>query len=281
MPPENSAVGVWPNSRLLPGTRRAFFAHYGGDPFWNMAVDDLLLAMAAEPGTLFIRLYTWQPAAITIGANQRLETALDISQLGDTPVVRRITGGRALFHDNSEFTYALAANLTEPAHPIFCESPAACSAWVASRLGEFTKRLGVPADWQRQSSDHERRPVSVQKAACFASAARHELVGEGRKIVASAQRRSRCALLQHGAIKLYGIAPHPALSGVHTSDLQVAQLITEEQFRETAEQFRRVWECGTALTLGSGDSCDLLPADTLSGMVARLRDDPLLIRQPD
>ena len=38
-------------------------------------------------------------------------------------------------------------------------------------------------------------------------------MADSRKIIASAQRRIKATILQHGAVKLGGIAPHPALGG--------------------------------------------------------------------
>ncbi len=62
----------------------------------------------------------------------------------------------------------------------------------------------------------------------------------GRKIIASAQKRLWDAILQHGSIKLQGLARHPALDGDVDRIADVGQALTEERFRQLAAQFRLV-----------------------------------------
>ena len=192
-----------------------FYKTFGGDPYVNMAFDEWLLRQAlATPGAAYLRLYTWCVPTITFGYNQRQTTALDWGRVGDTPVIRRITGGRALYHDLSEYTYAIAANTGDPAVAGLGGSVAKTSETISVALGAFLNRMGVTTSRVRQTSARDTHPDVFHKAPCFTSAARYELMAGGRKIVASAQKRLRGALLQHGSIKLSGVAAHPALDGV-------------------------------------------------------------------
>ena len=80
----------------------------------NMAIDGALLNQIGKgesPPT--IRIYTWSPPAITIGYFQKsgIETNEEACQKDGIPVIRRITGGGAVFHDH-EITYSLQASLT-------------------------------------------------------------------------------------------------------------------------------------------------------------------------
>ena len=89
--------------RLIPD--RKFSAGF------NMAADGYLLRQAEEGGgPPVVRIYGWESPSITIGYHQRPDRAIDLSHLGQTPLARRITGGRALLHDNSELTYAVAGD---------------------------------------------------------------------------------------------------------------------------------------------------------------------------
>jgi len=186
-----------------------FYSHYGADPFFNMAVDDWMLGRAlAETPTAMLRLYTWSPSAITFGHNQNSETAVDQLKLGETPLVRRITGGRALLHDASELTYSIAFS---PVGGRAAPSPSSVYDLLASAFVDFLRAIGLPAEYCRISGAHNSRPGFFHKAPCFASHARYEVVSRGRKVVASAARRHGNALLQHGAIKIAGLAAHPAL----------------------------------------------------------------------
>ncbi|MHA2037927.1 MAG: lipoate--protein ligase family protein [Promethearchaeota archaeon] len=79
--------------------------------FWNMALDEAILNMAIDkkvPNTL--RFYKWNPSTASIGRNQSLKNEIDLyfaKQKGFN-VVRRITGGGAVFHDETrELTYSI------------------------------------------------------------------------------------------------------------------------------------------------------------------------------
>ena len=79
--------------------------------YWNMALDEAILRMVIEkrsPNTL--RFYKWRPSTASIGRNQSLSAEIEINfanQKGFN-VVRRITGGGAVFHDeNREITYSV------------------------------------------------------------------------------------------------------------------------------------------------------------------------------
>ena len=79
--------------------------------FWNMALDEAILKMAIEkksPSSL--RLYKWSPSTASIGRNQSLSNEIDDKFAKDKGynIVRRITGGGAVFHDEfREITYSI------------------------------------------------------------------------------------------------------------------------------------------------------------------------------
>ncbi len=79
--------------------------------FWNMALDEAILQCTIDkksPNTL--RFYKWKPSTASIGRNQSLSAEINFSfaQKKKFNVVRRITGGGAVFHDeNREITYSI------------------------------------------------------------------------------------------------------------------------------------------------------------------------------
>ncbi len=79
--------------------------------YWNMALDEAILRMAIEgksPNTL--RFYKWKPSTASIGRNQSLSDEIDIQFAEEQGfnIVRRITGGGAVFHDEfREITYSI------------------------------------------------------------------------------------------------------------------------------------------------------------------------------
>lgn len=168
-----------------------------GAPAENMAVD---LAMAwgvgegLAPPTL--RLYWWEPPAVSLGYAQRPEAALDLSACAAAglAVVRRPTGGRAVFHAG-DLTYALAL----PRQGVWVgRSVAATFLQVHVAIAAGLGRLGVAAEVAGLRPPRR----GAGGPLCFAAVSAHEITVGGRKLVGSAQRRFRDAILQHGSIPL-------------------------------------------------------------------------------
>jgi lipoate-protein ligase A len=189
-----------------------YFSHYASDPFFNMAFDEWMFErVISERSAVYLRFYSWKPGAITFGLHQDFDRAVDVSRLGDTAAIRRVTGGRALYHDESEVTYAVAGHASLFGHPEPSTSVSVISRQIAVVLVDFLKRAGIESDLVRQSSHRDRGPDFFHKAPCFASHARFEVAAAGTKIIASAQRIIDKTVFQHGAIKVAGVAQHPAL----------------------------------------------------------------------
>ena len=170
----------------------------------NMACDTALLngvIDALEHGerpTVTLRLYYWEPPAISLGYHQS-ENDLDLERLraDGVSVVRRPTGGRAIYHAR-ELTYAVAGPLA-----LFPGEQSVLGAYkVISRaiLTGLRLRLGIDAALARGTPATE--PTGKSPVACFARPALCDAVSRGKKIVGSAQVRRRRAFLQHGSIPL-------------------------------------------------------------------------------
>ena len=82
----------------------------------NMALDEFLLDKAErERMPPLLRLYAFDPPAVTIGHHQGSAHGLDLELLrrDGVEVVRRFTGGRALLHAG-ELTYCVVAGTDRP-----------------------------------------------------------------------------------------------------------------------------------------------------------------------
>jgi lipoate-protein ligase A len=173
---------------------------------WNMAADELLL-QAARSGRAALRFYGWSAATLSLGYFQPARARLAGERLASLPWVRRATGGLILVHHH-ELTYALAV----PAEPPWRGSDwrgwqAKMHALIAAALGDFDiKVAAAPSLSAGQPSDHE--------ALCFLAPTPGDLLVDTAKVVGSAQRRQRGALLQHGAVLLAGSAHAPELPGL-------------------------------------------------------------------
>lgn len=79
----------------------------------NMALDEAILHARIDGKVLnTVRLYSWMPSAVSIGRFQSLEKEVNIENCKREGVdmVRRITGGGAVYHDfQGEVTYSVIA----------------------------------------------------------------------------------------------------------------------------------------------------------------------------
>lgn len=152
-----------------------------------MAVDAALLGAVIRSGSAFLRLYRWEPPTLSIGRNQPLANLPT-----DVPVVRRPTGGQAVWHQD-EVTYAVAAPIAR--FGSLRDSYRAIHARIAAAL----RRLGADATLAPDAP-----APGLGAGACFAAPVGGEVLVEGRKLVGSAQVRRGSAFLQHGSILLAG-----------------------------------------------------------------------------
>src|SRR5688572_27615998 len=72
-----------------------------------MAVDQLLFDAAKSGAAPALRFYRWTPACLSLGRNQPARGRYDAEgRVPGMDIVRRPTGGLAVFHDN-ELTYSV------------------------------------------------------------------------------------------------------------------------------------------------------------------------------
>ncbi|MCK5403215.1 lipoate--protein ligase family protein, partial [Candidatus Bathyarchaeota archaeon] len=118
------------------------------DAYMNMAIDEAILTARIKelvPNTL--RFYLWKPSAVSIGRFQNVfnEIQIENCQRQGIDIVRRITGGGAVYHDfKGEITYSviikkedLETNDVIESYNIICNG-----------LIETTKILGLKANFQ-------------------------------------------------------------------------------------------------------------------------------------
>ena len=147
------------------------------DAFMNMAIDEALLKLNAEgksPNT--IRFWRWLPSTISIGCFQSVEREVDleVAKRYGVDVVRRITGGGAVFHDHGgELTYSVVCKQGDVPDDIIESYRLICGGLVHG-----FERLGLRAEF---------KPVN-------------DVLGNGKKISGSAQTRRWGSVLQHGTV---------------------------------------------------------------------------------
>lgn len=153
------------------------------DAFMNMAVDESILKNRIEnlvPNT--VRLYSWKPSTVSIGRFQDAKRELHVEDCTKhgVDVVRRITGGGAVYHDSDgELTYSVVVKRAD----LGTDDIGEVYAKIYSALTEALRTLGVEADFN---------PGDVK--AC------PNLTVNGRKISGSAQAHRKGVVLQHGTL---------------------------------------------------------------------------------
>jgi len=157
------------------------------DAFTNMAIDEALLNSQIP----VLRVYSWSPKVISIGYNQNVqkEINLDYCKNNNIEIVRRITGGKAVFHDQ-ELTYSFI--LPENTNLLPFEINESYKT-IAKALVLALKKININAEIKKA-------PERIKTPVCFNSSNWYELIVNNRKISGSAQRRMNGKILQHGSL---------------------------------------------------------------------------------
>ncbi|MBD3172746.1 lipoate--protein ligase family protein [Candidatus Bathyarchaeota archaeon] len=145
----------------------------------QMAIDEAIAMARLRNGTPnTIRLYRWNPSAVSIGYFQSIEKEVNLEACKEygVDVIRRITGGGAVYHDyKGEITYSLVAPERDPLMPTdILESYQVICGAIVNGL----KHIGV---------DSKFKPVN-------------DIVSDGKKISGNAQTRRHGVILQHGTV---------------------------------------------------------------------------------
>ena len=207
----------------------------------NMAIDEVLWrGRRAGTAPPTIRFYAWAPPAVSLGYGQALDDEIDqdaCRALG-VDLVRRPTGGSAIYHDGPEREVTYSVTATNDDIGVGVDLLAGYR-WIARALARGLRTLGAAVEVVER-----RRAYGPTPAFCFARAGIHELEVDGRKLVGSAQRRHGKTFLQHGSILLGVDATRVAALFPVTSD-PAGSVATLEQ----ALGRRVAWdECVATLT---------------------------------
>lgn len=160
---------------------------------YNMALDYALTQAGNEFNIL--RIYGWNPRTISIGFHQsRSIVDLDKCKSEGIDFVRRPTGGRAILHDN-EVTYSIILRGGK-----FDFEEVYSNIHLAISKAIFN--LGIEVNLVDTKPSKGQLSPGLGKTTCFTSAAKTELEYKGKKIVGSAGRQYKNALLIHGSILL-------------------------------------------------------------------------------
>jgi lipoate-protein ligase A len=166
------------------------------DGVFNMACDEAAACYFNLPGPL-LRIFTWQPYTISLGFHQKM-TDLNLNKCKNdgVGVVRRPTGGKAVFHAE-EVTYSVIIPKT---HNLFSKGTLGVYNEISTALATGLNKLNLNLSLKKIQRAGDAFSGYNEEFACFTTSARYEIQHNSRKVVGSAQRRFENALLQHGSI---------------------------------------------------------------------------------
>ena len=195
----------------------------------NMEIDAQMLeqAISTSEKDILFRLYGWSPMCISLGRNQK-----DDFLTGEIEAVRRLTGGRALLHDN-EITYCCVVPVDAIPNG---QSVVDSYKYISGILIDFFRTLGVELDFG------ENKRVSTHYDYCMLLSTGADVCYKGQKIIGSAQCRKNGYILQHGSI-LFGYDKEllenlfkEEVKGIITVN-EILPTLTKEEFVKKFEEF--------------------------------------------
>lgn len=173
---------------------QAYFVEYSiNSGKYNMDFDEKMLNYAIKNSLSvpILRFYGWKPACVSLGRNQKDENINKVfcKQKG-IDIVRRLTGGRALLHDN-ELTYSFVCpcsflNGGESVIKSYKE--------ISGALAAGFKQLGIDVKFPNEKN------TKTKFEYCMSLSTGADLSYQGKKIAGSAQFRKHGYILQHGSV---------------------------------------------------------------------------------
>lgn len=142
-----------------------------------------------------LRFYRWTPSAISLGFHQKQypDRWKAIAQEQHLDIVRRPSGGRAVLH-KGDLTYAVITqaevNGKRSTHRETYE-------YICEFLIQGFAKLGISLTYGQSGRGYLHNP------SCFSTATNADLIiGDGRKLIGSAQVYCHNSVLQHGSIAI-------------------------------------------------------------------------------
>ncbi|MDP6156387.1 MAG: lipoate--protein ligase family protein [Candidatus Thermoplasmatota archaeon] len=169
------------------------------DAATNMALDETLLQEQCKKDSIpSIRLYRWKPPALSVGYLQRIrdEVDLDICRKLGIDYVRRLTGGKAVLHDD-ELTYSIII----PSSHKKMEGIGVVDSYrtISKALVRSLQLCGIMCEIAPKIVPSQARMGSK---ICFETPSTYEVMAGNKKIIGSAQTRDKGVILQHGSVPI-------------------------------------------------------------------------------
>ena len=209
----------------------------------NMAFDGALFNSFIDGDSQSVfRIYGWKPKAVSTGFSQDIDSVTDREKCAadGVDVVKRMTGGGALFH-SGEISYSLVM----PSEPFKAMTAEETYAKTTAFLICFYKSLGLEASYWGAGAS----PKNIDASGfCLAGREKYDIVINGKKIGGNAQKRRRGVIFQHGSIALDssfrdgGKYIRAASPEALNESVSLSELGVELSFDEAKEKLRESFE---------------------------------------
>lgn len=174
------------------------------DPVANQSLDEALLRARSHPT---LRFYRWNPPGLSLGYFQRAVELEPRDALPDHRLVRRTTGGKAIFHDRTELTFAW----------VYPETWLPGSVPSSYDVVHAMLRAAARACFVELENRGAHSPIASDVAGspwCFHDSSERCQILRGRKVIGTAQRRIDQWVLHHGSILLEEARPTKGTGGL-------------------------------------------------------------------
>ena len=216
---------------------------------WNMAVDEALLEAAGNQHLTALRFYRWNVPTLSLGYFQKTLPEPVPEGLRQLAQVRRLSGGGAILH-HLEWTYSC---VLPPQHPLAAD-PVNLYEHVHRQIIKLLGELEINAALRGSSA----ADPSNKTFLCFGRQDPRDIVLGPHKIVGSAQRRRRGAVLQHGSLLLNRSPFAPEYPGL--LDLAETPIAVSEFIQNLAKQIGKVFSKPFGESAPKLDLQSMLPA---------------------
>lgn len=168
---------------------------------FNMSADEFLFEQYKIDRQPILRIYRWANPCISLGRNQDADRALNTTncKLDNIEIVKRPTGGQAIFHLTNELSYSLIASLED-----IGASAKVRDSYdkICSILITCYRSLSLDAGFAKEIKANKCTDLGHENHLCFAQWESDDIIIANKKIGGNAQRRARDIVLQHGSIPL-------------------------------------------------------------------------------
>ena len=209
-----------------------------------------------------LRLYAWLGESMILGAGQRAEEIdLAACQAYGTALLRRISGGTAVLHDETTISF----QLTLPtAHPFVSDDIHVNYRRMAELIVAVLMKLGIESTWTPLEEARNDRPPDGLAPICFSSLAPYEITAHGRKLVGLAQVKRGGATALQGmvyrsfqpakTVRLLPRGPRSPEELEHELALRTTDLRRESGRDISVEEFRSAFIDQAVAVFGDADS---------------------------